>query len=58
MRFHTQLEQAELECNSGHVSPQSLKAYVHLDVAAGREAIERTMAGIVGGANGRQEQDR
>jgi integrase len=33
----------------GHVSPQSRRAYVHLDVAAGREAIERTMAGIIGG---------
>jgi integrase len=30
----------------GHVSPQSLKAYAHLDVTAGREAIERTFAGI------------
>ncbi len=30
----------------GHVSPQSLKAYAHLDVTAGREAIERAMAGI------------
>jgi integrase len=33
----------------GHVSRQSRRAYVHLDVAAGREAIERTMAGIIGG---------
>ena len=32
----------------GHVSPQSLKAYVHLDVAAGREAVDRTMARITG----------
>jgi integrase len=31
----------------GHVSPQSLKAYVHLDVAAGREAIEQVFSGIV-----------
>jgi integrase len=30
----------------GHVSPQSLKAYAHLDVTAGREAIERAMAGV------------
>jgi integrase len=33
----------------GHVSPQSLKAYAHLDVAAGREAIERTMAAVLTG---------
>jgi integrase len=32
----------------GHVSPQSLKAYAHLDVTAGRDAIERTFAGISG----------
>jgi integrase len=38
----------------GHVSPQSRKAYVHLDVGAGRDAIERVMAGIVGGPDGRQ----
>jgi integrase len=31
----------------GHVSSQSLKAYAHLDVTAGREAIERTMAGVL-----------
>jgi integrase len=31
----------------GHVSPQSLRAYVHLDVAAGGEAIDRVMAGIL-----------
>jgi integrase len=31
----------------GHVSPQSLKAYVHLDVAAGAEAIDRMMADVV-----------
>lgn len=30
----------------GHVSPQSLKAYAHLDVTAGREAIERALAGV------------
>jgi hypothetical protein len=30
----------------GHVSPQSLKAYAHLDVTAGREAIERALAGL------------
>ena len=30
----------------GHVSPQSLKAYVHLDVSAGREAIDRVYAGL------------
>jgi integrase len=35
----------------GHVSPQSLKAYAHLDVTAGREAIERTFAGIAGSEN-------
>jgi integrase len=28
----------------GHVSPQSLKAYAHLDVTAGREAIERSLS--------------
>jgi integrase len=27
----------------GHVSPQSLKHYAHLDVTAGREAIERAL---------------
>jgi integrase len=32
----------------GHISPQSLKHYAHLDVTAGREAIERAMAGITG----------
>jgi integrase len=38
----------------GHVSPQSRKAYTHLDAGAGREAIERVMGGIAGGqANGR-----
>jgi integrase len=37
----------------GHVSPQSRKAYVHLDAGAGREAIERVMAGIAGGLDGR-----
>jgi integrase len=30
----------------GHVSPQSLKAYTHLDVTAGREAVERVLAGV------------
>ena len=31
----------------GHVSPQSLKHYAHLDVTAGRDAIERTLSFIV-----------
>jgi integrase len=31
----------------GHVSLQSLKHYAHLDVTAGREAIEQAFAGIV-----------
>jgi integrase len=31
----------------GHVSPQSLKHYAHLDVNAGREAIEQVLAPIV-----------
>jgi integrase len=31
----------------GHVSPQSLKHYVHLDVAAGGEAIDRLFADLV-----------
>jgi hypothetical protein len=34
-----------------HVSPQSLKSYVHLDVAAGREAIEQALAGIINNNN-------
>jgi integrase len=31
----------------GHVSPQSLKAYAHLDVGAGSEAIDRLFADVV-----------
>ena len=31
----------------GHVSPQSLKAYAHLDVTAGSEAIDKLMSGII-----------
>jgi integrase len=31
----------------GHVSAQSLKHYLHLDVSAGSEAIDRLMAGVI-----------
>jgi integrase len=34
----------------GHVSPQSLKAYAHLDVTAGREAIERALSKVIPGS--------
>ena len=30
----------------GHVSPQSLKHYAHLDVTAGREAVERALFSV------------
>jgi integrase len=32
----------------GHVSPQSLKHYVHLDVTAGREAVDQALAFVIG----------
>jgi len=31
----------------GHLSPQSLKAYVHLDTSAGAEAIDRVFADVL-----------
>ena len=31
----------------GHISPQSLRAYVHLDTSAGAEAIDRLFANVV-----------
>jgi integrase len=35
----------------GHVSPQSLKHYAHLDVTAGRQAVELTFAPLVNKPN-------
>jgi integrase len=35
----------------GHLSPQSLRSYVHLDISAGREAIEQVFAPIIAGGN-------
>jgi integrase len=34
----------------GHVSAQSLKHYLHLDVTAGSEAIDRLFAGVITGS--------
>ncbi len=38
----------------GHISPQSLKAYAHLDVGTGSEAIDRVFADIVKPSKGNE----